>query len=154
MDARLYAWCHGVEVRPAGSSGGPPAEQAAAELRWAGFFLFDMQIGFGGYFDEVVEESEELRGIGARGLEAEARRVLVADIERRHGASVAPMEAVAAGGDGARGVTSGATRGDEDELDSFEVGCGDGEPDYYAQHRGFASHLAGLWASLGGDPRE
>ena len=102
----------------------------------------------------MVEESEELRGIGARGLEAEARRVLVADIERRHGASVAPMEAVAAGGDGARGVTSGATRGDEDELDSFEVGCGDGEPDYYAQHRGFASHLAGLWASLGGDPRE
>ena len=85
-------------------------------LRWAGFFLFDMQIGFGGYFDEVVEESEELRGIGARVLEAEARRMLVADIERRHGASFAPMRAVATGGDGARGVTSGATRGDENDA--------------------------------------
>ena len=84
----------------------------------------------------MVKESEELRGIGARSLEAEARRVLVADIERRHGASVAPMRAVATGGDGARGVTSGAMRGDENELDSFEVDCGDGEPDYYAQNRG------------------
>ena len=88
------------------SVGGAPAEQAAAELRWAAWLYFDMQIGFGGYFDEPrggVEESEELRGIGARVLEAEARRVLVADIERRHGASVAPMRAVATGGDGARG---------------------------------------------------
>ena len=40
-----------------------------------------------------MKESEELRGIGARSLEAEARRMLVADIERRHGASVAPMRA-------------------------------------------------------------
>ena len=60
----------------------------------------------------------------------------------------------------ARGVTSGATRGDENEPDSFEVDCGDVEPDFYAQSRGFASHLAGLRASLGGevndaaDPRE
>ena len=103
---------------------------------------------------QVVEESSELGGIGARALEAEIRLALVADIERRHGASVAPMRAVATGGDGARGVTSGAMRGDENKLDSFEVDCGDGEPDYYAQHRGFASHLAGLWASLGGDPPE
>ena len=47
-----------------------------------------------------MEESEELGGIGARGLEAETRLALVTDIERRHGASVAPMRAVATGGDG------------------------------------------------------
>ena len=84
----------------------------------------------------------------------------MADIERRHGASVAPMRAVANGGDGARGATSGATRGDEHEPDSFDMDRGDVEPDFYAQNRGFASHLAGLRASLGGevndaaDPRE
>ena len=113
-----------------------------------------MQIGFGGYFDEVVEESEELRGIGARGLEAEASAGGCLWRTSSGGASVAPMRAVATGGDGARGVTSGATRGDENEPDSFEVDCGDGEPAFYAEHRGFASHLAGLRASLGGDPRE
>ena len=49
-----------------------------------------------------MEESEELGGIGARGLEAETRLALVTDIERRHGASVAPapMRAAATGGDG------------------------------------------------------
>ena len=65
----------------------------------------------------------------------------MADIERRHGASVAPMRAVATGGDGARGVTSGATRGDEHEPDSFEVDRDDVERGTTTLKTG-GSHLA------------
>ena len=60
---------------------------------------------------------------------------------------------MAAGGDGARGAMSGATVGDEREPDLFDVVRRDAEdePDFYVQNRGFASHLAGLQASHGGE---
>ena len=74
----------------------------------------------------------------------------MADIERRYCASncasVAPMRAVATGGDGARGAMSGATMGDEREPDLFDMVRRDAEnePDFYVQNRGVASHLSGL----------
>ena len=48
---------------------------------------------------------------------------------------------------------SGAMGGGEREPDLFDVVRRDDEdePDFYVQNRGFASHLAGLRASFGGE---
>ena len=66
------------------------------------------------------------------------------------------MRAVATGGDGARGATSGVSRrdeGDERETDFFDVDRRDAEdePNFYVQNKGLAFHLAGLRASSGGE---